>query len=40
MKNIAIISWDPLAGRFYGKQVKDLFGDQVSVQVYSVMICT
>lgn len=36
MKNIAIISWDPLAGRFYGKQVKDLFGDQVSVQVYSV----
>ena len=36
MKNIAVISWDPLAGRFYGKQVKDLFGDLVRVDSYSV----
>ncbi len=36
MKYIAVISWDPLAGQFYGKQVQDLFGSAVSVQVYSV----
>ena len=35
-KEIAVISLDTLAGQFYAQQVRDLFGDRVSVDAYSV----
>ena len=35
-QDIAVISLDPLAGQFYAGQVRELFGQRVSVDAYSV----
>ena len=39
-KKVAVIALDPMASRFYGKQVQELFGEYVEVKSYSVLAGT